>query len=79
MLSHRVQLLNCADPRLKTGRLLAAETSVCTEEMTLSAASRLLGRSEPNRYHILFAINPETGRISRVITEQEMAEDIAGL
>ena len=78
MVAQRVRQFAYAGTEGKLPGVLPVSVSACMQGVERACAAALLGRAERSRWHVLLVMEPDGGRIGRVMTEQEMLEDIVG-
>lgn len=78
MLSEKIRRLHRVWEERTLSGLKLVTAAACPKGMERAAAPALLGRLERSRYQLLVVVDPVSGQISRVMTEQEMLEDIVG-
>lgn len=72
----RMQRAQGAGEKLPHGGIMPVRALACADEPTSLTLTRLLSRMPPTHFHLLYVVNRESGRVEKLLTEQEMAGNL---
>ena len=72
----RMQRAQGAGEKLPHGGVMPVRALACADEPTSLTLTRLLSRMPPTHFHLLYVVNRESGRVEKLLTEQEMAGNL---